>query len=181
MTQDIIIIGGGIAGISAGARLSHLGRVTVLEAEDAMGFHASGRSASLFDVSYGHPTASTLNRASQEYHMHANGGILSPRGLMIVARPDQRELFERDSAKMEMREISVPDARAMIPILNPETVGFAGYHAEAWDMDTDRLLQNFAKELRGNGGQVLTGQRVTAIARTGTGWRVETGRGEFEA
>ncbi|MGB8624437.1 MAG: FAD-binding oxidoreductase, partial [Paracoccaceae bacterium] len=109
------------------------------------------------------------------------GGILSPRGLMIVAWPDQREVFESDSAKMRMAEISVSDARAMIPILNPETVGFAGYHAEAWDMDTDRLLQNFAKELRGNGGQVLTGQRVTAIARTGTGWRVETGKGEFEA
>ena len=30
---DFLIIGGGIAGISAAARLSHLGSVTVLEAE----------------------------------------------------------------------------------------------------------------------------------------------------
>ena len=36
---DFLIIGGGIAGISAAARLSHLGRVTVLEAEPHLAHH----------------------------------------------------------------------------------------------------------------------------------------------
>ena len=39
--SDFIIIGGGIAGISAAARLSALGSVTVLEAEGALAHHAS--------------------------------------------------------------------------------------------------------------------------------------------
>lgn len=30
---DIVVIGGGVAGISAAARLSHLGEVTLIEAE----------------------------------------------------------------------------------------------------------------------------------------------------
>lgn len=42
---DFLIIGGGIAGVSAAARLSELGSVTVLEREDALAYHASGRSA----------------------------------------------------------------------------------------------------------------------------------------
>ena len=36
MKTDFLIIGGGIAGISAAARLSHLGSVTLLEAEEAL-------------------------------------------------------------------------------------------------------------------------------------------------
>ena len=51
--DDFLIIGGGIAGASAGARLAALGRVTLLEAERALGYHASGRSAALFEPNYG--------------------------------------------------------------------------------------------------------------------------------
>ena len=53
MDADFLIIGGGIAGISAAARMSELGQVIVLEAEDALAHHASGRSAALFDPRYG--------------------------------------------------------------------------------------------------------------------------------
>jgi glycine/D-amino acid oxidase-like deaminating enzyme len=45
--DDFLVIGGGIAGLSAAAALTRLGRVTVLEAEDALGHHASGRSAAM--------------------------------------------------------------------------------------------------------------------------------------
>ncbi len=181
MEQDFIIIGGGIAGISVGARLSHMGRVTLLEGEESLGFHASGRSASLFDVMYGHPTAVALNRAGHDYHATANGGILSPRGLMLVAGPDQADAFAREMPLLAMHEISVDEAVQMVPILDRSALSRAAYHAEAWDMDTDRLIQNFARELRGNGGQVLTRHQVSAISRTGRGWRVETAGAAFEA
>ena len=49
MDADFLIIGGGIAGISAAARLSALGSVVVLEAEDHLAHHASGRSAALYE------------------------------------------------------------------------------------------------------------------------------------
>lgn len=179
--NDVLIIGGGIAGLSAGARMSHLGEVTVLEAEEGLGYHASGRSAALFDVSYGHPTAVALNRASQDYHMTANGGVLSPRGLMVVAADGEDDTFDHDLKVMDLTEVSVAEAVDLFPILNPATTCRAGYHAEAWDIDTDLLMQNFAREIRGNGGQVLTRQRVHKIIRTATGWQVATAQGAFEA
>ena len=40
MDADFLIIGGGIAGVSAAARLSPLGGVLLLEAEDALAHHA---------------------------------------------------------------------------------------------------------------------------------------------
>ena len=40
MDVDFLIIGGGIAGVSAAARLSGLGSVLLLEAEDNLAYHA---------------------------------------------------------------------------------------------------------------------------------------------
>ncbi|TCP39896.1 NAD(P)/FAD-dependent oxidoreductase [Rhodovulum marinum] len=176
METDFIVIGGGIGGVSVGARLSHLGRVTLLEGERGLGYHASGRSAALFDECLGAAPVVELNRASHAYHATANGGVLSDRGLMVVGRAEDAELFEADVAHMHLHRLSVDEARARMPILNPDRVAFAGLHEGAWDLDTDRLIQNFAREIRANGGTVTTGARVTTIARTATGWRVEAGQ-----
>ncbi|NNK77854.1 MAG: FAD-dependent oxidoreductase, partial [Litoreibacter sp.] len=153
---DFLVIGGGIAGVSAGARLSHHGRVTVLEAEDALGYHASGRSAAMFEETYGLPSTVALNRASKSYHATENGGVLKPRGMMLIGTDAEAEAFAQDFVDMEMEEISLEGARAMVPILKPGTVSRVGYHAEAWDIDTDLLIQNFAREIRANGGQIET-------------------------
>lgn len=181
MTQDFLIIGGGIAGVSAAARLSHLGRVTLLEAEPHLAHHASGRSAALFEPRYGLAPVVALSFASEEHHRHANGGVLSPRGMMIVAKPDEAEAFRADLVAMGLNRISPAEARAMVPILNPQTVAFAAHADHAWDIDTDLLIQNFAREARGNGAQILTGERATAIARTATGWEVTTAKGRHSA
>ena len=92
---EFLVIGGGIAGLSAGARLSVHGRVVVLEAEEALGYHASGRSAALYEVNYGLPSVVALNIASGDYHRTANGGYLSPRGLLSVGRPERPGSRER--------------------------------------------------------------------------------------
>jgi len=176
-----MIIGGGIAGISAAARLSHLGQVTLLEAEVGLGYHTSGRSAAMFEETYGSPSTIALNRGSREYLRCANGGVLSPRGLMLVGADDTRSAFARDMDVMSMQPMSIDVAMAKVPILNPNTVTEVGYHAGAWDIDTDLLIQNFSREVRQFGGKVLTGHRVTEIRRDTHGWTVICGAGEFSA
>jgi len=168
---DFLVIGGGIAGTSVGARLSHLGHVVVLERETALAYHASGRSAAMFEESYGAPSTIALNKASRAYHFEANGGVTSPRGLMLIGTADSTEAFQTDLAAMHLQQISVDDARAMFPILN-DSITQAGYHESASDLDTDLLVQNFAREVRGNGGKVRTSAEVTAASRTATGWDV---------
>ncbi len=176
---DFLVIGGGIAGISAGARLSEHGNVTVLEAEDALGYHASGRSAALFEPGYGPVSVNALSHAGAAF-LHAEaGGYLTPRGLILLGRPDQAELFKTDLASFGMQQIPVAKATEDIPILNPETVAFAGVNETAFDIDTDRLIQDFARTIRANGGQVLPRQRVTGI-RSSKDW-VVTATEEFTA
>jgi D-arginine dehydrogenase len=175
---DFLIIGGGIAGVSAAARLSTIGSVTLLEAEVALAHHASGRSAALYEPRYGAPAVVELSLASED-HFRAAEHVLSPRGLMIVAKADQQDVFTSEVRDMLMTRCSVDEARAIVPILNPDSVAMAAVADHAWDIDTDLLLQGFAREAKSRGTQIVTGARVSAIARGGEGWTVTTSAGDF--
>ncbi|MDF3415819.1 FAD-binding oxidoreductase [Sulfitobacter sp. M57] len=177
--SDIIIIGGGIAGLSAAARLSTDARVTVLEQEASTGYHASGRSAALYEENYGLPSTVALNTASKSYHYEANGGYLSPRGFLIVAQADEKEAYEKDMTALGLDAISIDRACAFLPILNRDQVAFAGYHADALDIDTDRLMQDFIRVLKSNGGQVVAKSPASAIKRTAQGWTVTAGGTDY--
>lgn len=182
MTHDFLIIGGGIAGISAAARLSHLGKVHLTESEPHLAHHASGRSAALFEPRYGKPAIVALSYGTEDYLAHANGGVLSPRGMMIVGGPDERPGFDAEMSDMDLTEISFDEARAWVPILNPDTVRFAARGFEARDIDTDLLIQNFAREARGNGAVFQTGAPVTSLVRGADGiWTATTPQGEVRA
>lgn len=177
--EDFLIVGGGIAGVSAAARLAPLGSVTLVEAEDHLAYHASGRSAALFEQSYGKPATIELNRASRAYHEAA--GVLSPRGLMVVADTGSVEQAREDAATMALTPISPEEARAMVPILDPARLAYAAHSDAAQDIDTDRLVQGFARDARGAGARIVTGARAERIDRTASGWRVRAGGRDHEA
>ncbi len=176
---DFLIVGGGIAGLSAGARLAELGRVLLVEAEDSLGHHASGRSAALFEANYGAPATVAVAHAS-EAALRAMG-VLSPRGFLLVARPDERATFDTDRTNLCMQEITPHAARALVPILNPDTLGFAAYTEAAQDIDTDRVMQTCARAIRAAGGEIRTRAPVTDIVHTAAGWRVTAGGVEVTA
>ncbi|MEM6595164.1 MAG: FAD-dependent oxidoreductase [Pseudomonadota bacterium] len=176
--SDFLVIGGGIAGISAAARLSELGSVTVLEAEDALGYHATGRSAAIFLPDYGNDVVRALNYASFDYL--DGSGLLSPREMMLLAKPDEREAFDTEVPSFNMSEISLDAAAEKFPILNKSTVGYAAIRAGIYDLDTDLMVQGFAKAARENGAEIVTDARVSRVEKSGARWRVTSDMGEFE-
>lgn len=180
MDADFLIIGGGIAGISAAARLSALGRVIVLEAEDSLAHHASGRSAAMYEPHYGLPAVVGLSMASGDF-LRAIPNLLTTRGLLMLAKADQMDLMRHDVDSMELTPIPVDEAVARVPILNRETVAAAATADHGWDLDTDLLIQHFLRIARGNGAQVLTKARVSAIAKVAGGWQVTSAAGSFSA
>ena len=180
MIIDFLIIGGGIAGISAAARLAPHGAVTVLEAESALAHHASGRSAALYEPHYGLPPVVELSLASGPYFKAATN-VLSPRGMMILATTDNRAAFDHDADGMNLTRIPPDQAKSIVPIINTDVVAHAAHADHAWDIDTDLLLQGFARNARSHGAQIITDARVTAIARTSKGWRVSTAQSDYTA
>lgn len=180
MDVDFLIIGGGIAGVSAAAELSMLGTVLLVEAEAQLAYHSSGRSAAMYEPRYGAAPVVELSLASGDA-FRALPGVLAPRGLMMVAGADEADVFAQDSARMALDRLTVDEARAMLPILSPDAVAHAAFSPEAWDIDTDLLLQGFARTARGNGARIVTGARVAGIARDGAGWRVTWAGGDASA
>ncbi len=180
--NDFLIIGGGIAGLSAAAWLSHLGKVLLLEAETALGTHTSGRSAAMFEETYGSASTVALNKHSRVYLETENGGVLSPRGLMLVGTANTNTEFANDMRDMKLQGLSVDAGLAMVPILNCDVVTEIGYHSSAWDIDTDLLMQSHVREAKLHGAEILTNQRVQKIIRDGDKWHVTGAKGdEFSA
>ena len=177
--SDIVIIGGGIAGVSAAARMSAQGKVTLLEAESVLAHHASGRSAALYEPYYGPQTVVDLSLASGDF-LRSQPNVLSPRGMMILARAGEAQALAAEAAGFALDLISVAEARAIVPVLN-DSVAHAAMGSHAWDTDTDLLLQGFARSAKANGATIVTGARVSAIRRDAGQWHLTTPKGEFSA
>ena len=176
---DIIIIGGGIGGISAAARLSENCSVLLLERESTLGYHASGRSAASCIKDYGNKVTRDLNEHSFEYLRTENNGVLSDRGLMVLAKKTQRNEFELSSKSLGLMEISVSEAQIQVPIINSKVVAFASYREDVYDLDTNLLITNFEKEARRNNAQIKNNATVVKIEYASSFWKISTDNGEY--
>src|SRR6056297_2949417 len=179
---DIIVIGGGIAGISAATDLAVHARVTVIEGEAQLGYHATGRSAAIFIRNYGNATLRALNAAAAPVFEAPEGisdrSLLSPRGELLLA--DETELatltaYCDGASGIDLLEPA--DAVDLVPILRPERIARAALERDAQDIDVDRMLQGYARLLKARGGRVVTGAQVQAITRGHLAWQV-TAAGE---
>ena len=180
MDADFLIIGGGIAGISAAARLSAHGSVIVLEAEDNLAHHASGRSAAMYEPQYGAAPVVGLSLASGDY-FRAQPNVLSPRGTMVIAKADEAAGLAKDAKALALDLITAEEAQAMVPILNMDVVKSAAHAQNASDLDTDLLIQGFLKQAHGYGARIVTRARVSAVTKVAGGWRVISPAGQFTA
>jgi D-arginine dehydrogenase len=188
---DILIIGGGIAGASAGAELARTHRVLVLEGEDAPGYHSTGRSAAVFSESYGNGAVRALTRASRHFFHQPPADfsaypLLKRRSWLHVAAASQASVLETflatEDVASRVRRVSPEEALAFSPLLLPETAAAGGaYEQDAADIDVDALHQGYLRLLRQRGGTIITGAQVTALARSGAQWLIESTAGAFRA
>jgi D-arginine dehydrogenase len=185
-TSDFLIIGGGIAGAGAAAWLAPDAAVTVLETEDALGRHATGRSAAIYIRNYGNRILRALNAASEPVLERPDGisedSLLSPRGEMLIATEEELGAFETYLQGAEgMETLSADEAVALFPLLRRDRIAAAAIERDARDIDVDRFLQGCARLARRHDAQFVTGAPAVRISRVSGIWRVETPKGTFEA
>lgn len=181
MDSDVLVLGAGIAGASAGFFLAAAGaRVIVLEAEDAPGRHATGRSAALYSEYFGPPAVRALTAASRDFltdppHGFADTPLLSPRGVVTVALPGAEAEFEAALATARAApsgavEIPPAEAARLVPVLRADRYASAMHKPGAMDIDVAALHQGYLRGVRAT-GRVVTGARVQTLKRVGTRWR----------
>ncbi|MEA3017433.1 MAG: D-arginine dehydrogenase [Sphingomonadales bacterium] len=176
---DILVIGGGVAGLSAAAALARHGRVVVLEAEEAVGVHSSGRSATFSHYGIGNHAVRALTAWSRPFFAK---GVAERAAALFVASVEM--LPELDALEAEMARFTgglrrVGEAE-MADLFPPLRVGREGAVAGCVDpdglrLDSDAMLQGYARAVRAAGGEVLTGRRVARIAPA---WIAVTESGE---
>jgi D-arginine dehydrogenase len=183
-SPDIIVIGGGIAGLSAAAALSDHARVLVLEAEDQIGFHASGRSATMLHYALGDRLVRALTLASRPFFDDPPGdfGMVGrPMPVLSHARDDEEAALDVLGAELatfaDLERLDAKGVHELCPLLREEARhGLADRRGIR--LDPHALLQGNLRQLRARGGEVRTGARVAAIARADGFWTVTSESGE---
>ena len=190
MDSDFLVIGGGIAGLSAAAMLARHGRVRVVEAEDALGYHSSGRSVSFSHYGIGNAAVRGLTGWSRSFYEEQPEGFCATplaRVAPSVYFATEEMLPALDSLGAEMarftdrtRRIDAAGLSALCPVLRtgPGAAISGILDPTGLKLDADALLQSFARAVRAAGGEILNGRRIAAISREGEAWRVAGESGE---
>jgi D-arginine dehydrogenase len=186
---DFIIVGGGIAGVSASYFLAPHGRVLLLERESALAYHTTGRSAAIYTQAYGNATVRALTVAGHEFFTAPPDGfsdhaLLGPRGALFIGRDDQLDALDQAAAVGSdlvdsIRRIDGAAACAILPVLRPDYVAGGVLEPDAMDIDVHALHQGFVRGIRDHGGTIMTGAEVLAVDRAGADWTVETPGGRW--
>lgn len=189
-TADFLVIGGGIAGLSAAARLAAHGRVILLEAESALGYHSSGRSAAFYHFGLGNPLVRGLTAWSRPFLEAPPPGfsdapIATPKSALFIATKAMQS--DLDLLATEMRRftdtVTPADPAEMADLCpalrfsgdDPIVAGLVDHGGRA--LDAAALLQGFARQAQTQ-GSVLVKHRLARLERSAAGWRATTDAGD---
>ena len=178
---DVLIVGGGIAGLSLASALAGRCSVALVEAEQELAYHTSSRSARQLIPSYGPPVVQELTVRTLELlaarDAEAPEVILTPRSFMLVGSAEDVAA----EASGHMQPITVDRALELCPALKPGTFEAAGLDTGSFGCNAPLLLEDHRKRALAAGADIITGARVHSAQRLGSGWQVGAGAEGFEA
>lgn len=174
--SDFLIVGGGIAGLSAAARLARHGRAIVIEAEEALGYHSSGRSVSFSHYGIGNAAVRGLTAHSRPFFAPP---LAQASSTLYFADRDSLPDLEALAADMALftdaiRSVDASEMAALFPPLRPSAISGL-LDPTGLKLDADLILQSLARAVKGAGGLILTGRRAAALE---PGWTLRTETGE---
>jgi len=191
-TYDVIIIGGGIAGVSTAFHLTERGcKVAVLE-RTVVAAAATGRSSGMVRMHYDLETESRLAWASFQYFREWRERVggecgFTRTGFVQIVSPDHVEHL-RANVAMHQR-IGIPtllvtadDVKRLAPDFATDDFEVAAYEPESGYADPVSTANALMTAARERGARLMQACQVTGLKTAGgrvTG--VETPRGEFDA
>ncbi|VAX05114.1 hypothetical protein MNBD_ALPHA03-523 [hydrothermal vent metagenome] len=190
---DVIIIGAGIAGLSAAYEISKSKKILVVEQEDHAGYHATGRSAAVYAAAYGSENTAlyALVRSSWSFFENPPPGfseyaLYEDRGIMFVAGHDHVGGLIKHYEEMKIRN---PDAilvhrdfiKRKFPLLQESYCNTAIYDPNVYDLDVSALQEGYLRAIKKSGGQIVTGFQATKIQHIQDQWTISNGTASYQA
>lgn len=186
MEVDVAIIGGGIAGLSAAAWLANDTSVLVVEAENSLGYHATGRSAAAYTECYGPETIRRLAKASREYLVESDG-VTTSLPVMFVAKHGDDASITRllDTFRPlapTVQHLAPQDVTDRCSAFDKKTVAGGVLEPGALNIDVHALQTMYERRVRSAGHTILTASPVIRIGRiTNDRWAIEAGEASIVA
>lgn len=182
---DVVVVGGGIAGVGVANALTPRASVTLVEQESSLAYHTSGRSAAIFVESFGSNPVWQLARASKQFFETpppdlVDVPLLVPRGALAIGREDQLDALQTLSTRAETNGapvswLSPSESAELCPALDTAYVAAALFDDSASDIDVAATHQAFVRGFRRDEGTILTDTPVTGLEKLSGGWRVHLG------
>jgi D-arginine dehydrogenase len=186
-TYDIVIVGGGIAGASLGARLVSDHRVLIIEAEDLCGRHATGRSAAFWQASLGGDTPERRLTLASRPMFDANWPgsevpLLRTRGAVHLVQAGHQSadgvsdlVGDYAPSYLERAELD-----CLIPGLREQWIG-AWFERTCADIEVAAFHNACLAAVRRSGGTIRTDAELIRASDSGGSWLIETTAGTVGA
>ena len=159
---DVLIVGGGIAGATLGARLAGDMRVMLIEAEDICGRHATGRSAAFWQASLGGDSPERRLSIASKPMFDSNWPgsetpLLRPRGGVHLTGPAGERMDDAEDLTGPYAPVHLDRSQLdqLIPGLRGQWTG-AWYESACADIEVAAFHQACLAAMRRQGGQIRT-------------------------
>ncbi len=176
-TAEVVIIGGGIAGLGLACHLAGAGQpgIVLLDREDQPGTYASGHNAAVARTLTGRDEHTAL--AVEGRRRLATAGLLTASGgLLVSADPGPLAAFEAEAARHGV-EVHRGEGIPLPGLKAAEHLAIPGDGV----IDIAGLLRTCAEGARAGGADLRFGCGLLNLKPTGTGFDLETDRGPLHA
>ncbi|KGE01545.1 FAD-dependent oxidoreductase [Rhizobium sp. YS-1r] len=192
MNADVLVIGGGLHGLSAALQSARRGASVTLVERHFLGRHASGATAAGVRTLGRHPAELPLSlEAAGDWHRMSelvgdDCGFVACGQLQVAedeaALSAVKARVERLQAKgfTHERMVEPDELRTLVPDLSAHCLGGAWAIADG-SADPHRTIRAFRDAALAAGVRMTEQCKVTALTRRSDFWRAETSQGSIEA